>query len=627
MQKNIIKRLKRADVSVITAASMIIMPVLSVPASAVSYTVTFNIDAFYDDYSEMPSPVTAEAGTTITAPTFDSVGLIVEGWYKEASFTNIWDFSSDTVTGDITLYAKQQDNSSSDQDAYVVFYGNGGTPARAWRRITADSYIENSDKPDVSRTGYTLDSWRKDSPTSTAWNFSTDIAEHNLGHSLYAHWTPDTYTIKFNANGGSGTAMADQTFTYGAAQDLTTNTFTRTGHTFAGWNTAADGSGIPYTNGQNTTFDADTILYAQWTLNTYTITWENYDGTTLETDAAVAYGTTPTYDGTTPAKPATAAETYTFDDWTPAVAAATADAVYTATFTATPIPYTISFDANGGTGAPADITQAAGSAVTAPTTTPTRDGYTFDGWTPTVPATMPTSNTTCVAQWTELSSPRPAVYTLTFDPNGGSVSFTTISQEAGTAVTSPTATRDGYTFSGWTSEVPTVMPASNNTYVAQWTARIPSTPREEDPPVTTSGGGGDRNPEIVDDGDSERGGRNPETGDDDGRGGRNPESGEDDERGGRNPETGNDDGRGGRNPESGNDDTTRTPGSGTPGGGTTGNGTPGDGTPGGGTTGDGTPGGGTPGEGNPGTGVTSCTALAAGSLAAVLLFKKQRKLK
>lgn len=69
----------------------------------------------------------------------------------------------------------------------------------------------------------------------------------------------------------------------------------------------------------------------------YTITWENYDWTVLDTDS-VAYGDTPSYSWATPTKPSDAEYDYTFDGWDPQISAVTWDATYTATFTATPIP-------------------------------------------------------------------------------------------------------------------------------------------------------------------------------------------------------------------------------------------------------------------------------------------------
>ena len=76
----------------------------------------------------------------------------------------------------------------------------------------------------------------------------------------------ETYTVTFNANGGTGT-MATQTFTEGEAQALTRNAFTYDGYTFTGWNTVQGGSGASYTDGQTITATADMTLYAQWTLN------------------------------------------------------------------------------------------------------------------------------------------------------------------------------------------------------------------------------------------------------------------------------------------------------------------------------------------------------------------------
>ena len=77
------------------------------------------------------------------------------------------------------------------------------------------------------------------------------------------------YKIKFDANGGTGT-MADQNFVYGTAQNLRSNTFTRTNYVFDSWNTEPDGSGTSYVNNEEvnnlTLTDGDEIkLYAQWT--------------------------------------------------------------------------------------------------------------------------------------------------------------------------------------------------------------------------------------------------------------------------------------------------------------------------------------------------------------------------
>ena len=123
--------------------------------------------------------------------------------------------------------------------------------------------------------------------------------------------------------------------------------------------------------------------------------------------------------------------------------------------------YTITFDTAGGS-AIAPITQDYGTAVTAPEP-PAKPGYTFTGWNPALPATMPAENLTVTAQWTVNQ------YTITFDTAGGSA-IAPITQDYGTAITAPAApTREGYTFTGWDKTIPATMPAGDMTITAQWT--------------------------------------------------------------------------------------------------------------------------------------------------------------
>ena len=100
-----------------------------------------------------------------------------------------------------------------------------------------------------------------------------------------AVWTPNTYTVSFYANGGEG-AMDAQSLTYDEDAALSANAFTRAGYTFTGWNTAANGSGTAYAEGQTiqnltTVNDGTVTLYAQWSLDTYTITYRNSDGSAI----------------------------------------------------------------------------------------------------------------------------------------------------------------------------------------------------------------------------------------------------------------------------------------------------------------------------------------------------------
>lgn len=72
-----------------------------------------------------------------------------------------------------------------------------------------------------------------------------------------------TYTVTFNANGGTGT-MAAQTFEEGQTQALTANAFTKEGYEFVNWNTVADGSGSTYADKQSISINDNMNLYAQW---------------------------------------------------------------------------------------------------------------------------------------------------------------------------------------------------------------------------------------------------------------------------------------------------------------------------------------------------------------------------
>lgn len=138
--------------------------------------------------------------------------------------------------------------------------------------------------------------------------------------------------------------------------------------------------------------------------------------------------------------------------------AVTGNMTLTAKWTAN--SYTIAFDTDGGS-AVAPITQDYGTDITAPAD-PTREGYTFIGWDKAIPATMPAENMTIKAQW------RINRYTVTFDTDGGST-VAPITQDYGTAITAPAdPTREGYTFIGWDTEIPTTMPAGDMTITAKW---------------------------------------------------------------------------------------------------------------------------------------------------------------
>lgn len=118
-----------------------------------------------------------------------------------------------------------------------------------------------------------------------------------------------TYTVTYNANGGSG-APASQTKVEGVTLKLTTSKPSWTGRDFQKWNTAANGSGTDYSSGGNYTANANVTLYAKWSLNTYPVTYNANGGSGAPAGQTKTYGTNLTLSSTTPTRTG-----YTFVEW------------------------------------------------------------------------------------------------------------------------------------------------------------------------------------------------------------------------------------------------------------------------------------------------------------------------
>ena len=224
---------------------------------------------------------------------------------------------------------------------------------------------------------------------------------------------------------------------------------TTPGYTFGGWN-KVDGTAWNYASDKVT----DNItLYAKWTANTYTITFDTAGGSEIA-PITQEYGTHII----APADPTR--EGYTFIGWDMEIPTTMPAENMTVTAQWEINRYTITFDTAGGSEI-APITQDYGSAVTSPAD-PIRAGYTFIGWDMEIPKTMPAENMTVTAQW-EINR-----YTITFDTAGGS-EIAPITQDYGSAITAPAdPTRAGYTFIGWDMEIPETVPAENITLKAKW---------------------------------------------------------------------------------------------------------------------------------------------------------------
>ncbi|MEI3339598.1 MAG: InlB B-repeat-containing protein [Eubacterium sp.] len=185
-----------------------------------------------------------------------------------------------------------------DKNTYTVAYkSNGGTGTTASQSMSYDT-AANLRSNAFTRTGYHFVRWNtKADNTGTGYSAGQSVknltATNGATVTLYAIWAANTYTVKFNANGGTGT-MADQSYTYNVAQNLRSNAFTNGTMIFTGWNTKADGTGTTYKNAQSvknlTAANGGTVnLYAQWSAGTYTIKYNGNGATGLSPDADPEY--------------------------------------------------------------------------------------------------------------------------------------------------------------------------------------------------------------------------------------------------------------------------------------------------------------------------------------------------
>ena len=194
---------------------------------------------------------------------------------------------------------------------------------------------------------------------------------------ITANYTIPTYTVTWK--NGDTVLETDTGVEHGTTPTYNGSTPTKAStaqysYTFSGWSPAVGA------------ISGNTTYTAQFTATTrkYTVTWKNGD-TVLETDTNVPYGTTPTYNGSTPTKASTAQYSYTFKGWSPAVGAISGNTTYTAQFTETVRKYNVNFKNQDGSVVKTLANVAYGTTLgTLPTVS--RSGYTFAGWIPCEPA-------------------------------------------------------------------------------------------------------------------------------------------------------------------------------------------------------------------------------------------------
>lgn len=148
--------------------------------------------------------------------------------------------------------------------SYTVSYNaNGGSGAPSSQtKWYGKSLTLSSSKP--TRTGYAFQGWATSSSGSVAYAAGASYTA-NAGVTLYAVWKANTYTVKYDANGGTG-APGSQTKTYGTTLKLSTTKPTRTNYNFLGWATSKSATTAKYAAGANYTANAAATLYAVWEL-------------------------------------------------------------------------------------------------------------------------------------------------------------------------------------------------------------------------------------------------------------------------------------------------------------------------------------------------------------------------
>lgn len=415
-----------------------------------SFTITYQSNGGTD-----VQPQTYEVGAATTAPQPPTkTGYTFIGWYTDENLTTEHVFGQ-MVENNFTLYAKWQINTYT-----ITFETNGGSPVTS---LQGDYQSPISKPNDPIKTGHTFVNWYSDSNLTTPYVFGT-MGSANI--TLYAKWTINQYTVAFDTDGGS--AVATLTVDFNAVV-VKPEDPTKPGYTFSGWYVDANFNAAYNFNTQVIT---NIQLYAKWTINTYTLTFESNGGSDI---SPMAQNYETTFVLPTPIKAG-----FDFAGWY-------RDTQLTIAFTDNKMPaesivlyakwsaspYSITFESNGGA-AVSTISANYGDVITKPTD-PTRLGYTFMGWysdsaleNAFVFNQMPIGGANLYAKWSINS------YTLTFITNGGTT-IDSMTELFNTSITAPVSTKLGYTFQGWYTEADFVnaytfvtMGHENLTLYAKW---------------------------------------------------------------------------------------------------------------------------------------------------------------
>ncbi|MCL2220142.1 MAG: InlB B-repeat-containing protein [Chitinispirillia bacterium] len=480
------------------------------PPEREQYTVSYRLN---NGGGSTPSSHTVNAGNCITlsyGSNLSRSGYTFSGWNTNSSGTGTNYSAGDLIcpSGNMTLYARWT------VIQYTVSYNlNGGSgTAPSSQSVNAGSCVTLNYGGGLSRSGYTFAGWNTSSSgTGTEYSAGGSICPSG-SVTLYARWTQNpvtTYYVYYDLNGGSGSTPSSHSVNAGNCVTLSYGgNFSRSGYTFAGWNTSSSGTGSNYSEGYSYCPSGSVTLYARWVQNATTTYYVYYElnggsGTTPSSQSVNAGNCVTLNSGSGFSR-----NGYTFAGWSTSSSGGGSN--YSAGGSICPsgsvtlyarwtqnanTTYTVNYNMNGGDGTtPSPQSVSSGSCVTLNYGSGfSRSGYTFDGWNTSSSGTgsnysagysfCPSGNITLYAKWIQNAVP---TYTVSYSMNGGSgTTPQSQSVNAGNSVTLASGsglTRSGHTFTGWNTNSAgtgnnygagiSFTPTGNITLYARWTATV-----------------------------------------------------------------------------------------------------------------------------------------------------------
>ena len=290
---------------------------------------------------------------------------------------------------------------------------------------------------------------------------------------LYAQWTPNSETLQFSSDTGTG-VVSSLTAPYGSSISLPTGAaLSKAGYSFTGWNTMPDGSGTQFAPGANLLMPVGETLYAQWVLSDETLSFSSNSGSGTVASITAPYGSSISL----PTGAALSKANYSFTGWntmpdgsgtemSPGTAF-TMSAGQTLYATWSRKAFVVTFVTPGGHSGNATISVPAGATVTLqPPASAVPTGYSFGGWFTALnggqlvgrngTSYTPAGSTALYAHW--LANPR---MRLGFSSNGGVGVVKARFALRGLSVVIPGGAglhRHGFTFLGWSTTSRAVRP-------------------------------------------------------------------------------------------------------------------------------------------------------------------------